>query len=104
MRGHGACRVWCDISIDLYDQFGNSFGHRRRWRPDMDTTNGNYSEIDQKYFPDHVGVWWLNLTSVSGAMDELQITVGHGAIDYLELNVSRPPSLLMTAFTSTPPG
>ena len=30
----------------------------------------------------------VNLTSVSGAKDELQITVGHGAIDYLELDAS----------------
>ncbi|DAC49247.1 MAG TPA: DNRLRE domain-containing protein, partial [Candidatus Poseidoniales archaeon] len=80
--------VWCDITIDLYDQFGNALDLADAGNLTWSTTNGNYSEIDQKYFPDHVGVWWLNLTSVSGAMDELQITVGHGAIDYLELNAS----------------
>ena len=80
--------VWCDITIDLYDQFGNALDLADAGNLTWTTTNGNYSEIDQKYFPDHVGVWWLNLTSVSGAMDELQITVGHGAIDYLELNAS----------------
>ena len=80
--------VWCDISIDLYDQFGNALDIADAGNLTWTTTNGNYSEINQKYFPDHVGVWWLNLTSVSGAMDELQITVGHGAIDYLELNAS----------------
>ena len=80
--------VECAISIDLYDQFGNALDVSEAGNLTWTTTNGNYSEINQEYFPDHVGVWWLNLTSVSGASDELQITVGHGAIDYLELDAS----------------
>jgi len=52
------------------------------------STNGNYSEINQQYFPDHVGQWWLNLTSVYGVSSELLITVGHGEMAMLELNVS----------------
>ncbi len=80
--------VWCDITIELYDQFGNDLDISTAGNLTWTTTNGNYSEVNQEYFPDHVGVWWLNLTSVSGASDELQITVGHGAIDYLELNAS----------------
>ena len=80
--------VLCDININLYDQFGNALDIGDAGNLTWSTTNGNYSEINQQYFPDHVGVWWLNLTSVSGAKDELQITVGHGAIDYLELDAS----------------
>ena len=80
--------VWCDITIDLYDQFGNALDLADAGNLTWTTTNGNYSEVDQKYFPDHIGVWWLNLTSSSGAADELEITVGHGAIAYLELNAS----------------
>ena len=80
--------VWCDITIDLFDQFGNVLDISDAGDLTWTTTNGNYSEINQQYFPDHVGTWWLNLSSISGAMAELQISVGHGAIDYLELNVS----------------
>ena len=80
--------VWCDITIDLYDQFGNELTLAEAGSLTWSTTNGNYSEINSQYFPDHVGVWWLNLTSTSGASDELAINVGHGQIDYLELNVS----------------
>ncbi|MBN29307.1 MAG: hypothetical protein CMB34_01400 [Euryarchaeota archaeon] len=80
--------VWCDITADLYDQFGNPLDTADAGNLTWTTTNGNYSEVNQEYFPDHVGVWWLNLTSVSGASDTLQITVGHGAIDHLELDVS----------------
>ena len=80
--------VWCDITADLYDQFGNELDISAAGNLTWTTTNGNYSEINQQYFPDHVGVWWLNLTSVSGASDELMITVGHGQIDHLELAVS----------------
>lgn len=80
--------VVCDITIDLYDQFGNALDLATAGNLTWTTTNGNYSEINQQYFPDHVGVWWLNLSSVSGASDELQITVGYGAIDFLELNAS----------------
>jgi len=80
--------VWCDITADLYDQYGNKLDISAAGNLTWTTTNGNYSEINQEYFPDHVGVWWLNLTSVSGASDELMITVGHGQIAYLELDVS----------------
>ena len=80
--------VWCDITLDLYDQFDNSLDISDAGNLTWTTTNGNYSEVNQEYFPDHVGIWWLNLTSVSGASDALQITVGHGAIDHLELEVS----------------
>ena len=80
--------VWCGITADLYDQFGNALDISAAGNLTWATTNGNYSEINQEYFPDHIGVWWLNLTSVSGASDELMITVGHGEMAYLELNVS----------------
>ena len=80
--------VWCDITADLYDQYGNELDIAAAGNLTWTTTNGNYSEVNAEYFPDHVGVWWLNLTSVSGASDELMITVGHGQIDFLELNVS----------------
>ncbi len=80
--------IECAISIDLYDQFGNALNVSEAGNLTWTTTNGNYSESNQEYFPDHVGVWWLNLTSVSGAAGQLQIDVGHGAIDYLELNAS----------------
>ena len=80
--------VWCDITADLYDQYGNELNIAAAGNLTWTTTNGNYSEVNAEYFPDHVGVWWLNLTSVSGASDELMITVGHGQIDSLELNVS----------------
>jgi len=80
--------VWCDITADLYDQFGNPLSIDDAGTLTWTTTNGNYSEINEQYFPDHVGQWWLNLTSASGASDSLMIRVGHGAIDHLELNVS----------------
>ncbi|MEK9651633.1 MAG: hypothetical protein VW102_05480, partial [Poseidonia sp.] len=80
--------VWCDITLELYDQFGNSLDVEDAGDLTWSTTNGNYSEINAQYFPDHVGVWWLNVTSVSGVAAAMQITVGHGQIDHLELNVS----------------
>jgi hypothetical protein len=80
--------VWCDITADLYDQFDNPLDISAAGNLTWTTTNGNYSEMNQQYFPDHVGVWWLNLSSVSGAAASLMITVGHGQIAYLELNVS----------------
>ena len=80
--------VWCDITLDLYDQFGNALALSEAGNLTWSTTNGNYSEINQQYYPDHVGVWSLAVTSVSGVSAEMNITVGHGAIAYLELNVS----------------
>ena len=80
--------VWCDITLDLYDQFGNMLGLSEAGNLTWTTTNGNYSEINEQYFPDHVGVWSLSVTSVSGVTAEMNITVGHGAIDFLELNAS----------------
>ncbi|MDP6363040.1 MAG: hypothetical protein QF633_07410, partial [Candidatus Poseidoniaceae archaeon] len=50
--------------------------------------NGNYSTENGEYFPDHVGVWMLNLTSTSGAVGQLSIIVGHGEMDRLELDLS----------------
>ena len=52
------------------------------------TTNGNYSEVSNEYFPDHIGVWHLNLTSTSGAEGSLMLTVGHGQMASLELDAS----------------
>ena len=80
--------VWCDITLELYDQFGNSLDLDDAGNLTWTTTNGNYSEINAQYFPDHVGVWWLNVSSVSGASASMEITVGHGQIDHLELEVS----------------
>ena len=80
--------VWCDITAEVFDQFGNQLDLAEAGNLTWTTTNGNYSELNQQYFPDHVGTWWLNLTSVSGAADEMMITVGHGEIQFLELNTS----------------
>ena len=80
--------VWCDITLELYDQFGNALALSEAGNLTWTTTNGNYSEINEQYFPDHVGVWTLSVSSVSGVAAEMNITVGHGAIDYLELNAS----------------
>ena len=79
---------WCDITTKLFDQFGNELNLSEAGNLTWTTTNGNYSEINQQYFPDHVGQWWLNLTSVYGVSSELLITVGHGEMAMLELNVS----------------
>lgn len=81
--------VWCSITHTLYDQFGNEIqdvteAGSLTWT----AGNGNYSTENSEYFPDHVGVWWLNLTSTSGAAGQLLITVGHGAMDSLELDLS----------------
>jgi hypothetical protein len=81
--------VWCSITHTLYDQFGNEIqditeAGSLTWT----VGNGNYSTENSEYFPDHVGVWWLNLTSTSGAAGQLIITVGHGAMDSLELELS----------------
>ena len=80
--------VWCDITLELYDQFGNALALSEAGNLTWTTTNGNYSEINEQYFPDHVGVWTLSVSSVSGVAAEMNITVGHGAIDFLELNAS----------------
>ena len=80
--------VWCGITAEVYDQFGNQLDITEAGNLTWTTTNGNYSELNEQYFPDHVGTWWLNLTSTSGAGDDLMITVGHGAIQFLELNTS----------------
>ena len=81
--------IWCAVSHTLYDQFGNeitdvSEAGDLTWT----TTNGNYSEVSNEYFPDHIGVWHLNLTSTSGAEGSLMLTVGHGQMASLELDAS----------------
>jgi len=81
--------IWCLITHTLYDQFDNeitdvSEAGDLTWT----TTNGNYSEVTNEYFPDHVGVWHLNLTSTSGAEVSLVLTVGHGEMESLELDAS----------------
>ena len=78
--------IWCAVTHTLYDQFGNeiidvSEAGDLTWT----TTNGNYSETSSEYFPDHIGVWHLNLTSTSGAGGSLLLTVGHGQMASLEL-------------------
>ena len=79
---------WCGIVAVLYDQYGNELDLTEAGDLTWSTTNGNYSELNQEYFPDHVGNWWLNLTSTSGASAQLMLTVGHGAMASLELNAS----------------
>jgi hypothetical protein len=81
--------VWCAITHTLYDQFDNEIqdvteAGSLTWT----TENGNYSTLNSEYFPDHVGQWMLNLTSTSGAQAQLAITVGHGEMDRLELDLS----------------
>ncbi len=79
---------WCDIEARLFDQFGNQLPIEEAGDLTWTTTNGNYSELNQQYFPDHVGAWWLNLTSTSGAAAQLSIVVGHGEMAMLELDAS----------------
>ena len=81
--------IWCAVTHTLYDQFGNeiidvSEAGDLTWT----TTNGNYSEVPGDYFPDHIGMWHLNLTSTSGAEGSLMLTVGHGEMESLELDAS----------------
>jgi len=81
--------ILCAITHTLYDQFGNeildvSEAGDFTWT----ASNGNYSETTGEYFPDHVGDWYLNLTSTSGAHGSLLITVGHGQMASLELAAS----------------
>ena len=81
--------VWCPVTHTLYDQFHNeiqdvSEAGSLTWTVE----NGNYSTENGEYFPDHVGVWMLNLTSTSGAVGQLSIIVGHGEMDRLELDLS----------------
>ena len=81
--------IWCAVTHTLYDQFGNEISDVSEagdltWT----TSNGNYSETSSEYFPDHVGMWHLNLTSSSGAAGSLMVTVGHGQIASLELDAS----------------
>ena len=79
---------WCDIDAVLYDQFGNELPTADAGDLTWSTTNGNYSELNQQFFPDHVGVWWLNLSSTSGAAAHKMITVGHGEMASLEISTS----------------
>lgn len=79
---------WCDIEARLFDQFGNELQVEDAGDLTWTTTNGNYSELNQQYFPDHVGTWWLNLTSTSGAGAQMAIVVGHGEMASLELDAS----------------
>ena len=87
--GTNPAGVWCSITHTLYDQFDNeivdvSQAGSLTWTVE----NGNYSTLNEEYFPDHVGVWMLNLTSTSGAEGQLAIVVGHGEMDRLELDLS----------------
>ncbi|MBT60982.1 MAG: hypothetical protein CMA63_05460 [Euryarchaeota archaeon] len=79
----------CAISHTLFDQFGNQIMDVTEAGDLTWTTNdGNYSESTSEYFPDHVGTWYLNLTSTSGAEATLMIVVGHGQMASLELIAS----------------
>jgi hypothetical protein len=80
---------WCAITYHLFDQFGNEIldlteAGDLTWS----TNDGNFSESMSEYFPDHVGDWYLNLTSTSGAEASMMITVGHGQMASLELIAS----------------
>ena len=75
----------CDITTLLFDQFGNPLDLADAGALTWTTTNGNYSEVNQKYSPDHVGSWFLNLSSSVGLTYSLPITVGHGEMSYLEI-------------------
>ncbi|MCS5532792.1 MAG: DNRLRE domain-containing protein [Candidatus Poseidoniaceae archaeon] len=79
---------WCDITHTLYDQFGNVLNETHAGLLSWSTNDGNYSELNNQYFPDHLGTWTLSLTSVSGASAEINITVGHGEMQSLELAIS----------------
>jgi len=79
---------WCDITHLLYDQYGNLLNISEAGLLTWSTTNGNYSELNGQYFPDHFGTWNLSLTSISGAFAQIEITVGHGEMQSLELAVS----------------
>ena len=81
--------IWCSVTHTLYDQYDNEILDPTEagdftWM----MTNGNYSETSNEYFPDHVGMWYLNLTSTSGAGGSLMLTVGHGEMESLELDAS----------------
>jgi len=81
--------IWCSVTHTLYDQYDNEIldlteAGDLTWM----MTNGNYSETSNEYFPDHVGMWYLNLTSSSGAGGSLMLTVGHGEMESLELDAS----------------
>ncbi len=79
---------WCDITHLLYDQYGNLLNISQAGLLTWSTDDGNYSELNGQYFPDHLGVWNLTLTSISGASAQIEITVGHGEMQSLELAVS----------------
>ncbi len=79
---------WCDITHTLYDQYGNVLNETQAGLLSWTTDDGNYSELNDQYFPDHLGTWTLSLTSVSGASAEINITVGHGEMQSLELAIS----------------
>ena len=79
---------WCDITHTLYDQYGNVLNETQAGLLSWTTNDGNYSELNDQYFPDHLGTWTLSLTSVSGASAEINITVGHGEMESLELAIS----------------
>ena len=69
MRRHGSCRcVVRHHSGPCTTSLATSWTLAEAGNLTWTTTNGNYSEVNQQYFPDHVGVWWLNLTSVSGPL------------------------------------
>ncbi|MDB2560397.1 collagen-like protein [Euryarchaeota archaeon] len=81
--------ILCAVTHTLYDQFGNEIiDNSEAGDFTWTTTNGNYSESTDEYFPDHVGDWYLNLTSTSGASGSLMITVDHGQMASLELAAS----------------
>ena len=79
---------WCDITHLLYDQYGNLLNISQAGLLTWSTNNGNYSELNGQYFPDHLGIWNLSLTSISGVSAQMEITVGHGEMQSLELAAS----------------
>jgi hypothetical protein len=80
--------VWCEVSTQLFDQFGNLLDIEDAGALTWTTTNGNYSDVNDEYYPDHVGSWHLNLSSAIGLTYSLPITVGHGQMAYLEITSS----------------
>ena len=87
--GTNPAGVWCTVTHTLFDQFHNEIADVTEAGPlTWVVENGNYSTVNGEYFPDHVGQWMLNLTSTSGAAGQLAITVGHGEMEQLELDLS----------------
>jgi len=78
----------CSLTWTLHDQHGNILDMALGGGLSWNATGGAFSESNGTFFAMTVGQYNLTMISTGGISHIINIEIDHGAIDYLEINVS----------------